>query len=286
MKVAREIPELRRLVAEARRTGAAIGFVPTMGALHAGHISLIEACRQNAGYCVVSVFVNPTQFAPGEDFGRYPRDESGDLEKCRSVGVDCVFAPRATEMFQSDSVTTINIGRLGDHLCGPFRPGHFVGVATVVAKLFNLVQPDQAFFGRKDAQQLAIIRRMVRDLDFPLEVVGRPTMREPDGLAMSSRNAYLSATERRQAASMYRALTTAASLIRKGETAVAAIEAAGRHVLEEAGPQRLDYFSIVEPEELQPVHRIKGPVLIAAATRIGTTRLIDNVLVDQFGQVS
>lgn len=286
MEMHREIVEVRAVVSRARRAGRPIGLVPTMGALHAGHLSLMQASRSDGCTTVVSIFVNPTQFGPREDFARYPRDETGDLEKCRQAGVECVFLPDVKSMFRSRSVTTVQVGKLGDHLCGPFRPGHFVGVATVVAKLFNIVQPDRAYFGEKDAQQLAIIRRMACDLDFPLEVVGCPTLREPDGLAMSSRNSYLTSGQRMQATSIYRALTAARERILAGECDPVVVQLTCRKILDDAGPHRVDYISVVDPEFLQPVDRIAGPVLVAMAIHIGATRLIDNLRVDLPGGAS
>jgi pantoate--beta-alanine ligase len=280
IQVAREIPATRAAVASARRAGRPIALVPTMGALHAGHTSLIEAARRDRGapgFVVVSIFVNPTQFGPHEDFTRYPRPEAADLDACRRAGVDLVFYPVPAEMYAPDASTTVCVAGVTDTLCGPHRPGHFTGVATVVAKLFNIVQPDAAYFGQKDAQQLAVIRRMVRDLNMPIRVVGCPTVREPDGLALSSRNAYLKPAERQQALSLYRALTQARELIAAGQTDAAAILEQMRAVILAAGQATIDYVSIVDPESMQPVARIGGPVLVALAVRIGATRLIDNM---------
>ena len=280
MELLRSIAEIRASVAALRRSGGPIGFVPTMGALHAGHLSLIHASQADGCVTVASIFVNPTQFGPREDFARYPRDEAGDLEKCHKEGVAAVFLPDVPTMFPPNGVTTVQVGRLGDHLCGPYRPGHFVGVATVVAKLFNIVRPDRAYFGEKDAQQLAIIRRMVRDLDFPLEIVGCPTLREPDGLAMSSRNQYLTPEQRVQATSLFRSLSDARGRILAGERDPGAIQQKCRAILDSAGPNRVDYISVIDTELLQPVARIAGAVLVAMAVHIGTTRLIDNLRVD------
>jgi len=257
-----------------------------MGALHAGHISLIEAARRDGTFVVVSIFVNPTQFGPNEDYTRYPRDEAGDLEKCRAAGADLVFIPTAEVMYASDAATTVHVARLTETLCGPCRPGHFDGVATVVTKLFNIVQPDRAYFGQKDAQQLAVIRRMTRDLNFPIEIVGCPTVREPDGLAMSSRNLLLSSDERRRAPALYRALCAARDRILRGERDSQVILAEMHGILATINPTRVDYVSIVDADSLQPVTRIDRPVLIALAVRLGATRLIDNVLVDPAEQSS
>jgi pantoate--beta-alanine ligase len=283
MEVARDIPATRAAVAAARRAGRTIGLVPTMGALHAGHLSLVEAARRDGTFVVVSIFVNPTQFVAGEDFDRYPRDEQRDLDACRAAGVDAVFAPPTDVMYRPDATTAVSVGGLAEGLCGAFRPGHFTGVATVVAKLLNVVQPDRAYFGEKDYQQLQVIRRMVRDLDLPVTIVGCSLVREPDGLAMSSRNRYMSAAERAQALCLHRALQTARTLIGQGERDAARVVAAMHEVIRAAGPARIDYISIVDPDTLieQPV--IAGPVVVALAVRIGTTRLIDNLRIEPPG---
>lgn len=279
MQTCKSIEDVRRAVAAARAGGREIGFVPTMGALHAGHVSLIDSARADGTWPMVSVFVNPTQFGPHEDFSRYPRDEAGDLEKCRNAGTQLVFMPPVEVMYRAEATTTVRVAKLTDTLCGPHRPGHFDGVATVVSKLFHIVQPDVAYFGQKDAQQLAVIRRMVIDLDFPIRIVGVPTMREPDGLAMSSRNAYLSADERRRALCISRALREAERLVGDGEVRVAEILAAMRRVISEAAPERIDYVSVVDADTLQVLERIDRAALIAVALYIRKTRLIDNVLV-------
>jgi len=254
--------------------------VPTMGALHAGHLSLIQAARDDGCFCVVSIFVNPTQFGPSEDFSRYPRDETGDLDRCRSAEAGLVFLPTVADIYRPGAATTVRVAGLTDHLCGPFRPGHFDGVATVVAKLFHIVQPDRAYFGRKDAQQLAVIRRMTLDLDLPIEIVGCPTLREPDGLAMSSRNAYLSPEQRRQALCLHRALQHARQQVAAGRRDAAEIAREMETIVRAAGECVIDYVSIVDGETLQPVGRIERPALAALAVRIGSTRLIDNVHLD------
>ncbi len=290
MQVLRDIASTRAAIATARRDGRVIAFVPTMGYLHAGHLSLVEAARRDdtsrtgpvqraKPFIVVSIFVNPTQFGPQEDFGRYPRDTAGDLEKCAAAGVELVFLPGPEEMYRPDASTTVRVAGLTDTLCGPCRPGHFDGVATVVAKLFNIVQPDRAYFGQKDAQQLAVIRRMVRDLDFPLEIVGCLTVREPDGLAMSSRNALLAPQERQRATALYRALCAARERIAAGERSAAAVTAEMQAIVAAVQPQRIDYISVVDPETMQLVETIHGPVLVALAVRIGNTRLIDNMTI-------
>jgi pantoate--beta-alanine ligase len=280
MEVTRSIAETRRALAEVRRGGRRITFVPTMGALHVAHVSLMAAAKRDGGYLVVSIFVNPTQFPPGEDFERYPRDEAGDLKTCQQAGVELVFIPPTEEMYRQGATTTVHVAGLTDTLCGPRRPGHFDGVALVVAKLFNIVQPDVAYFGEKDFQQLQVIRRMVRDLDMAIEIIGCPTVREADGLAVSSRNAYLSQSERQQAASLYRALCDARARIRSGERDPAALSDHVRRIMDAGGPAQIDYISVVDPESMQPVERIEEPVLIALAVKIGPARLIDNLLVD------
>lgn len=280
MLLARSISEIRSLVRAAREQRRPIGFVPTMGALHAGHLSLVEAARRDGCWSVVSIFVNPTQFAPNEDFSRYPRDETGDLALCEKTGVDAVFLPATDEVYPPAAATTVHVRGLGDHLCGPHRPGHFDGVATIVCKLFNMVQPDRAYFGMKDAQQLAIIRRMTADLDLPVAIIGCPTVREPDGLAMSSRNRYLAPDERARALSLYRALSAARSLVEAGERRAAPIEQQMAQIIAAARPTSVDYISIVDAETLQPVADLRGPVTIALAVRFGATRLIDNLTLD------
>ncbi len=286
MNVVRTIAEARAAVSAARAAGRRIGLVPTMGALHAGHVSLIDAARRDGLFAVVSIFVNPAQFGPNEDFARYPRDEEGDLRACRAAGVELVFAPSAAEMYpradlrESDfagGLTTIRVRKLTDTLCGPFRPGHFDGVALVVAKLLKIVTPDRAYFGRKDAQQLAVIRRMVADLNMATEIVGCPIVREADGLALSSRNAYLSADERRRALSLCAALREAGTRIGAGERDAGAIERGMFQTLSAAAPTKIDYASVVDALTLQPVATIDRAVLVAVAVYFGRTRLIDNL---------
>jgi pantoate--beta-alanine ligase len=272
--------ELRSELAAPRRAGRTIGLVPTMGYVHEGHLSLLRAARAECDVVVMSLFVNPTQFAPGEDFERYPRDEERDLALATEAGADLVYAPPVEEVYPPGFATQVEVGGLTEVLCGaPSRRGseHFRGVTTVVAKLFNTVQPDAAYFGQKDAQQVAAIRRMVRDLDFPLRVEALPIVREPDGLAMSSRNAYLDAEDRQRAAALSRALR-AVELATRGDSLAAAIEA-GRQELEAAGVEP-EYLEARDPESLEPVAELDGrPVLVAVAARVGGARLIDNVLI-------
>ena len=280
MEVAKTIQSARAFVKAARSQGRRIGFVPTMGALHSGHISLIEAAKQQADFVVVSIFVNPTQFGPGEDFEKYPRPIEGDLEICREQGVDLVFAPTAEEMYAGENLTWVTVEKLSESLCGQFRPGHFRGVATVCAKLFNIVQPDVGFFGQKDAQQALVIKRMVADLNMPLEIVVCPTVREPDGLAMSSRNQYLGPSRRKDAAYIYKSLQKCQQMIDHGIKDVRRITAEMQKILNQAPSMKTEYVSIVDAETLQSVDRVADKVLAAVAVKIGSTRLIDNILVD------
>ena len=256
-----------------------------MGALHAGHAALIDAARRECGVVVVSIFVNPLQFNSQDDLARYPRTLDADVELCRELGVDIVFAPSAAEVYPEPPECSVDVGRLADHLCGKFRPGHFRGVATVVLKLFQMVQPHRAYFGEKDAQQLAIVTRLAADFNLPIEVVGVPTVREADGLAMSSRNRHLSADERSLAPSLYRALEEARRRILAGERSAAASRGSAAR---SAQPRRrflnrircvLEYLEIVDPATMQPVDDISAAVRVAGALWVGSTRLIDNVLV-------
>jgi pantoate--beta-alanine ligase len=280
VRVARSKSELRAALAEARAEGRSVGFVPTMGYLHEGHLSLLRAARAECDVVVMSVFVNPAQFGPGEDLDRYPRDEDRDMALAAEAGVDFVYAPPAEDVYPQGFSTHVEVEGLTEVLCGdPARrgPEHFRGVTTVVAKLFNIVGPDVAYFGQKDAQQAAVIRRMVRDLDFPLRVETLPTVREEDGLAMSSRNAYLAAEDRARAASLSRALATAERMA--GEESLQAGLEAARRELAAAGIEP-EYLEARDAEELQPVAELNGrAVLVAVAARIGDARLIDNVLI-------
>jgi pantoate--beta-alanine ligase len=281
VKFVRAPDELRDALAAPRREGRTIGLVPTMGGLHEGHLSLLRAARAGCDVVVMSLFVNPTQFAPGEDLERYPRDERRDAELAAEAGVDLVYAPPVERVYPDGFSTTVEVGGLTEVLCGdPARrgPGHFHGVATVVAKLFNSVQPDVAYFGRKDAQQLAVIRRMARDLDFPVRIEGLPTVREPDGLAMSSRNSYLDPAARERAGALSRALREVERVTRA--ESLAAGLAAGHRVLADAGIEP-EYLEARDPESLQPVTDLDGrPALVALAARVGGARLIDNVTID------
>ena len=277
MQAFRTKQEVRDQVRAWRREGLTVALVPTMGALHEGHLSLLRIAKREADRVVASVFVNPTQFGPNEDFAAYPRDEAGDLARCESVGVDGVFLPAASEMYRPDATVHIVEDRLSKVLCGVARPIHFGGVLTVVAKLFLIVTPDVAVFGQKDAQQLAIIRRMVRDLDFPVRIVGAPIVREPSGLAMSSRNAYLSAEERERALCLRRSLDLAEAEWAAGRRDAAALREAMRGVLA-AGGAEIDYVETVDTDSLEPVAELRPRTLVAIAARIGRTRLIDNTV--------
>lgn len=269
---------MRRRAEELRREGKHIGAVPTMGALHEGHLSLIRLARGRADTVVTTLFVNPTQFGAGEDFDHYPRPFEADAAKAGEAGTDILFVPEPGEMYPPGDATTVAVERLTLPLEGEFRPSHFRGVTTVVAKLFLIVQPHAAVFGQKDAQQLLVIRRMNRDLHFGVEIVAAPIVREPDGLALSSRNAYLSPEERRQAPVLARALRAADDLVRSGERRATPILENMRAVIGEAPLVRLDYAALVDEENLEPVERLAAgiPVLAAVAARVGATRLIDN----------
>jgi pantoate--beta-alanine ligase len=249
-----------------------------MGALHAGHGRLIETARRESGCVVVSVFVNPIQFDRSDDYSRYPRTLPSDLEFCAARGVDIVLAPPAEEMYPAAQRAFVEVHEIGDHLCGQFRPGHFRGVETVVLKLLNIVQPNRAYFGEKDAQQLAVIRQLVNDLNVPVDIVEVPTVREADGLALSSRNAYLTVEERRIAPTLHRALQAAGILISSGATSAAEIKKKALLVFDAHPEVRVEYLEIVNPADMQPVEQIIGPVRVAGAVWIGNTRLIDNVL--------
>jgi pantoate--beta-alanine ligase len=275
--VASTIAEVRAAVAGARAEGKSIGFVPTMGALHAGHASLIRTARARTGFVVVSIFVNPTQFGPNEDFARYPRTFAADLELCAAVGADAVFAPAPAEMYPEGFSTSVEVRGLQDPLCGATRPGHFGGVATVVLKLFNIVRPDVAFLGAKDAQQARIIQQIARDLDLTVRVEVLPTVREADGLAMSSRNRYLDPAQRQAAPLLYRALEKVRNLVADGERDARKLEALLAAEVASTPGAVLDYARVVDAQTFGPVERIERPALAALAAYFGTTRLIDNI---------
>ncbi len=279
------ISDVREAVRRARSDGRTIGLVPTMGALHAGHVSLIEAARNDGNYVVVSVYVNPTQFGPGEDFTAYPRTLAADAEACLRAGAQLVFAPNDAEMYPPSEQTRIQPGKLAQTMCGIARPGHFEGVCTVVAKLLNIALPDAAYFGQKDAQQALIIRRMVEDLRFPVRVVVCPIVRDPDGLAMSSRNAYLTTEERGRALCLYRGLSLGRDRLLAGATDARAVRLEIEQEVKRVGGAgggafSLDYVVVVDADTLEPVERPTGRLLLAGAVRIGKTRLIDNMIVE------
>jgi len=283
MKTTKTIKSVRDLVKAARSRGKKVGLVPTMGALHIGHISLIETARRDCGFVVISIFVNPAQFAAGEDFETYPRVLDKDLEICRNKGVDVVFAPTPAEMYSAENLTWVNVEKLTATLCGQSRPEHFRGVTTVCAKLFNIIGPDIAYFGQKDAQQAIVIKRMVADLNMPLEISICPTVRAPDGLAESSRNQYLTAEQRKDAVSIYKSLEKCRQMIDAGVLETKAIETQMRQVLNQPGSIKIEYISIVNAETLQNLEQITGKALVAVAVKINGTRLIDNILVDTTG---
>jgi pantoate--beta-alanine ligase len=280
VKICTTIHEIRSTSRALRREGKRLGFVPTMGALHAGHLSLVRAARAASGVVAASIFVNPTQFGPNEDLAKYPRSFERDCELLEQEGVELLFAPSVEEMYPARAVTWVTVEGLSDKLDGRSRPGHFRGVATVVAKLFNAVEPDAAFFGQKDAAQVAIIHRMVRDLNLPVEIVVCPIVRESDGLAMSSRNAYLDPAQRKQALVLHRSLLRAQQLAASGERDAAKLISAGREEFSREASVRLDYFEIVDPNTLDPVDDISQGALVAVAAFVGSTRLIDNILID------
>ena len=261
-----------------QRAGHRVGFVPTMGALHEGHLSLVRAARAQCDAVVVSIFVNPTQFGPNEDLAKYPRSFEQDKAMLESGGVSAIFYPSVEEMYPAGATTWIAVEGLSERLDGRSRPGHFRGVSTVVSKLFNIVQPQFAFFGQKDAAQVAVIRKMVRDLNFDVQIVVCPIVREQDGLAMSSRNAYLSSQQRKQALVLSQSLEQVRRLHQQGENSAEKLIAAGKQVMAEEPAVKLDYFEVVDPDTLKPVRDVAKGTLVAVAAYVGTTRLIDNLL--------
>jgi len=280
MKTASTIQALRAQLEPIRRAGKTIGLVPTMGALHEGHLSLVRTAKTQADVAVVSLFVNPLQFGPKEDLAKYPRNLERDRDLLESEGADYLFAPAVEEMYPPGAVTYVTVEELSNRLDGLSRPSHFRGVTTVVAKLFHIVEPTRAFFGQKDAAQVAVLRRMVRDLNFTLEIIVCPIVREPDGLALSSRNIYLNPTERQQALILSRTIAHVREAFEQGERNVARMIAAGQGTFATEPAARLDYLSIVDPDSLAPVEAVNRPALLAIAAWIGTTRLIDNTILD------
>jgi pantoate--beta-alanine ligase len=279
MKIVRTIAETRAAVADLRRQGRSLGLVPTMGALHHGHISLVRAAKAACDAVAVTIFVNPTQFAPNEDFSKYPRTFEADCRLLEAQSVDLLFSPDTAEMYSDGATTFVEVEEIQDRLDGESRPGHFRGVATVVAKLFHIFAPDKAFFGQKDAAQVAILRRMVRDLLFNLELVVCPIVREPDGLAMSSRNRYLSPDDRRHALVLSRALRAVEAQVQAGEADAAALIETGLRILAEEPSARVDYFRVIDPATLEDRPHIRDGALVAVAAFVGPARLIDNLLI-------
>jgi len=275
-EIFRDPTAMRARAEDLRRDGRRLVVVPTMGALHEGHLTLLREGRKRGDILMLTIFVNPTQFGPKEDLAKYPRDEAGDLDKARACGIDFAFCPDVTAMYPNGAQTFVEVRELQKPLCGASRPGHFAGVATIVTKLFHVTQPHVAVFGEKDYQQLAIIRRMVRDLDFAIEIVGVPIMREADGLAMSSRNAYLSPEQRKAALALSRGLAAAEAKVKSGERDADAIVRAARDVLEAEHLVRIDYVELRDAVELSQVSRLDTPCVLAIAAFVGTTRLIDN----------
>jgi len=278
MKICTTIQEMRSVSRAAQSAGHRLGLVPTMGALHEGHLSLVRAAQTHSNVVAVSIFVNPLQFGPNEDFSQYPRTFDRDREFLEKEGVDLIFAPSAAEMYPNGAVTYVNVEGLSDRLDGKSRPGHFRGVMTVVAKLFHIIAPDVAFFGQKDAAQIAVIRRMVRDLDMAVEIVACPIVREPDGLAMSSRNAYLNREQREQALVLHRALVEVEERFNQGERNAPSLIETGANVLRQEPTVRADYLELVNPDTLEPAATVTQDALVAIAAYLGTTRLIDNVV--------
>jgi len=280
MKVITNIEEIKSYLRKLQRQGQSIGLVPTMGYLHKGHQSLIRQAAEENDLVVVSIFVNPTQFGPGEDFERYPRDLERDIQLTKEAGGHLIFAPTASEMYPQGYHTYVEVEKLTETLCGASRPGHFRGVTTVVSKLFHIVNPDRAYFGQKDAQQATVIQKMVKDLNMDVNIEVCPIVREPDGLAMSSRNTYLNLEERKQAVVLYQALSKGKEQIKQGEKDAARVKQTVQQMIEEQPLAKVDYVSIVHYETLEEVQEINSSVLLAVAVKFGKTRLIDNMIVE------
>src|SRR5579872_1107342 len=280
MKLVKTFEEMRAFRNAVRKNSKRLGLVPTMGALHEGHLSLVRAARDKSDIVAVSIFVNPTQFGPNEDFAKYPRNLESDSKMLEREHVDVIFAPSVDDMYPPGAMTWVTVEGISDRLCGKSRPGHFRGVTTIVSKLFHIIEPDAAFFGQKDAAQVAIIRRMVRDLNMPVEIEVGEIIRESDGLALSSRNAYLDPQERKSALVLHRSLQDAQRLFETGERNSEKLIAVGKQEFAGEPCARLDYFEIIDPDSLEPVTTIENRTLIAVAAFIGNTRLIDNITVD------
>ena len=279
MRIVKSIAEMQSLCRKLRTGDSVLGFVPTMGALHEGHLSLVRQARAECGSVVASIFVNPLQFAPGEDFARYPRTFEKDCRMLDAEGVSVLFAPDTTEMYRDGAITTVTVGGVGDRLDGASRPGHFTGVATVVAKLFHVVGPSRAYFGQKDAAQLAVLRQMVRDLNFDVTLIGCAIVRDADGLALSSRNKYLSPLERERALVLHQALLEMQRMIAEGKRQSELLSQSGMKILQRTAGVRVDYVAIVDADTLLPVPSVATGTLVAVAAYVGNTRLIDNFLV-------
>lgn len=280
MEIVERISEVREIIAGQKVKGSRIALVPTMGYLHRGHLTLVRQAKQEGAFVVMSIFVNPLQFGPKEDFSRYPRDLEHDAQLAQEAGVDLLFHPSVEEMYPQKNRTMVEVGELGDALCGLSRPGHFRGVTTVVSKLFHIVQPDRAYFGQKDYQQYLIIRQMVKDLNFPIEVIPVPIVREEDGLALSSRNVFLTREQRQEAVVLSRSLEEAEKKIRQGERRVDRIEEQIRQKITEESTGEIDYIDIRSADNLTKPEEVKEPIVIALAVKFGTTRLIDNRVVE------
>ncbi|MGZ5234591.1 MAG: pantoate--beta-alanine ligase, partial [Burkholderiales bacterium] len=283
MRVVRTAAEMQAICRNLSREGKTLGFVPTMGALHAGHLSLVRSARTQNDLVIVSIFVNPLQFGPSEDFSKYPRSFDDDCKALEQAGVDFLFAPTADEMYPAGAATYVHVEGLSEKLDGRSRPGHFKGVTTVVSKLFHIVPADRTYFGQKDAAQVAVLRKMVRDQNIDIDLVVCPIVREKDGLAMSSRNAYLSVTERKQALVLHRALLRIQTLVDTGEADAAKLSTVGRNIIDEEPAAKLDYLEIVNPDTLDPVTDVSHGALVAVAASFGSTRLIDNLVLHGTG---
>ncbi len=281
MEIIYNIPLMQKKADQLRAKGKKIGFVPTMGFFHEGHLELMRVARKNADVVVVSIFVNPIQFGPSEDYSRYPRDIERDKKKAQEVGVDILFIPSVEEMYPEGFQTKVRVEKLTQHLCGLFRPGHFDGVTTVVTKLFNIVKPHIAVFGEKDYQQLLVIKRMVKDLNMDIHIIGVPTVREADGLAMSSRNTYLTPEERKSALCLKKSIDLAKEMVEKGETDASVIKKKVEELISSYPFTKIQYVSICDPETLEEVSQIKDKALIAMAVFVGNARLIDNAILEK-----
>ncbi|MEJ2049919.1 MAG: pantoate--beta-alanine ligase [Calditrichota bacterium] len=280
MRIIKKIEEMQTVSNSLKQQGKIIGFVPTMGFLHDGHLSLMKIIKPNCDELVVSIFVNPTQFGPGEDFNKYPRDFSRDEELCRTMGVDILFYPSQDEVYVEPYLTFVEVNKLTETMCGISRPGHFKGVTTIVCKLFNIVRPDIAIFGQKDYQQSLIIKQMVEDLNLDIRIIAGPIVREPDGLAMSSRNRYLSRQEHQDALLIYQSLRMAGKMLTSNRSSVEEIRNQISEKIQMGSSIRIDYIAIVDPETLEPLEKLQSHMLIALAVYVGKTRLIDNVLIE------